>query len=242
MPSPSYTRSRGYITVAMPHVCHATVPRGTARQHNRLSSLSEIVEADDLVTLSNGPFAQIGPPVGLLGVGGRTETVHADVQVTSRGKAARLAMSVAPSAVELGIESPKLQRLYQDWLDRRRDRIMPARKDFDILDLWYAIGDLNLLEVLEEPLRFRYRVHGSSPVGRLDLDLTGKTTDDLPDPVYRDMVRRSYNEVVETKAPKRITRDPYYLRTRPARWEAVILPLSSDGISVNMLLVGSSVL
>ena len=150
-------------------------------------------------------------------------------------------MSVAPSAVDLGIESRKLQRLYQDWLDQRRSRFMPARADFDVVDLGYIVGDLNLLDVLYEPLRFRFRVHGSNAVSRLGFDLTGKTVDDYPDPDYRDVVREHYAEVVQSKIPKRISRDPFRHRDRVLRWEGLVLPLSADGERVTMLMVGLSV-
>jgi hypothetical protein len=153
-----------------------------------------------------------------------------------------LGMSLTPSADDLCIESPKLQRLYQDWLDRRRRREMPSRRDFDILDLDYILGDLNLFDVLYEPLRFRFRVHGSNAVGRLGFDLTGKTVDDCPDPEYRDLVKGYYTEVVRARLPIRVLRDPYHLRSRVLRWEELILPLSADGQSVDMLLVGISLL
>jgi len=34
--------------------------------------------------------------------------------------------------------------------DRTRGREMPSRKDFDVLDLAYVLGDLNFLNVLYE--------------------------------------------------------------------------------------------
>jgi len=74
-------------------------------------------------------------------------------------------MSITPSTRDLCIECPKLRRLHQDLQDRRRGREMPSRKDFDVLDFAYILGDLNLFDVLYEPLRFRFRVHGSNAVG-----------------------------------------------------------------------------
>ena len=146
------------------------------------------------------------------------------------------------TAADLGIERPTLKRLYQDWLDRRRGRAMPARADFDVLDLGYIVGDLNLLDVLYAPLRFRFRVHGTHAVSRLGFDLTGKTVDDYPDSDYRAVVREHFSQVVEAKAPKRIARDPFRRRNRMVlRWEGLVLPLSADGARVDMLMVGLSV-
>ena len=139
------------------------------------------------------------------------------------------------------IERPKLRRLYHDWSVRRHGRPMPSRADFDILDLDYILGDLNLLDVLYQPLRFRFRVHGSNAVARLGFDLTGKTIDAYPDPDYRTIVREHFTAAVQSRAPKRIVRDPYRFRDRVLRWEGLILPLAADGYTVDMLLVGLSV-
>ena len=117
---------------------------------------------------------------------------------------------------------------------------MPSRADFDILDLRYILGDLNLLDVLYQPLRFRFRVHGSNAVRRLGVDLTGKTIDAYPDPDYRRMVRECFSAAALSKLPQRIVRNPYRIRHRVLRWEGLILPLSADGDIVDMLLVGLS--
>jgi hypothetical protein len=144
-------------------------------------------------------------------------------------------------ATDLRIERPKLRRLLQDWLDRRRGRAMPSRTDFDVLDLRYILCDLNLLDVFHEPLRFRFRVHASNAVARLGFDLTGRTADDYPDPQYRAVVVQHHTTAVQSRAPLRILHDPYRVRDRVLRWEGLILPLSGDGESVNMLMVGLSV-
>ena len=146
-----------------------------------------------------------------------------------------------PAEDALGVERPKLRRLYRDWSERRHGRLMPSRTDFDVLDLAYLLGDLNLLDVLYEPLRFRFRVHGSNAVARLGFDLTGKTIDGYPDPDYRRIVREHFTAAVQSKAPQRILRDPYRVKDRVLRWEGLILPLSADGSTVNMLFVGLSV-
>lgn len=77
------------------------------------------------------------------------------------------------SVPELALESATLRRLYGDWEKRRGERTMPARADFDVIDFKYMLGNLNLLDVLREPLRFRFRVHASNAVARLGYDLAG---------------------------------------------------------------------
>jgi hypothetical protein len=115
---------------------------------------------------------------------------------------------------------------------------MPARTDFDILDLAYMLGDLNLIDVLREPLRFRFRVHATNATKRLGFDLTRRTVDDYPDPAYRDYANRQYRAIVEVRAPRRIHHDPFVTRDHILRWEGLILPLAADGETVDMLMGG----
>jgi hypothetical protein len=145
-------------------------------------------------------------------------------------------------ADNLAIDSPKLQRLYQDWLGRRWGRSLPARGDFDILDLRYMIGDLSFLDVLEAPLRFRFRVHGPHAADRMRVDLTGKTLDDHPDPEHRDSAKKCCADAVATRAPQRVLRDGVPFRSRVRRWESLVLPLSADGGRVDTLMVGTDLL
>jgi len=86
---------------------------------------------------------------------------------------------------DLAIVSPTLQRIHQDWQNRRNGRTLPSRASFDIVDFKYILGNLNLVEVLRDPLRFRYRVHGTNCASLLGYDMTWKFVDDYPDPVYR---------------------------------------------------------
>jgi hypothetical protein len=139
---------------------------------------------------------------------------------------------------ELEITNPILQRLYADWTSRLRGRAMPSRRDFDILDLKYIVGDLQLLDVERDPLRFRFRVHATNATTRLGFDLTGRTVDDYPDPDYRALVSRIYEGVVEARAPRRVMQVHYALPDKTLSWEGVILPLSDNDQDVNMLLVG----
>jgi len=137
----------------------------------------------------------------------------------------------------LPISSPQLQRLLADWHARRRGRNLPARKDFDVLDLKYMMGNLNLLEVLRDPLRFRYRVHCSLAVDRVGLNLTGKTIDVYPEQDYAARVHAAFVEVTHSRMPK-LDAGYELINDKPIRFEALVLPLSDDGESVDMIMVG----
>jgi hypothetical protein len=135
-----------------------------------------------------------------------------------------------------GIVHPALQRLYQYWLEKRGARSMPSRTDIDPLDIRFAIGNVILIDVLDgEPPQFRIRLHGTNLAEHLRYDLTGKMLDDMPQAEYRNLSRQSFTQVAVTKQPSHAHRD-LVLDNRQRRYETIVLPLSSDGDRVDVIL------
>ena len=135
------------------------------------------------------------------------------------------------------IRHPSLRRLYDHWEARRAGREFPARADFDPVELRWMLGNLLLLDVLRDPPGFRFRLHGANLAARAGFDMTGKTMDDYPDPEYAKVALRSFSTAVETRLPvARI--NERVIEGRAYGYEALHLPLSSDGARVDMLLVG----
>jgi hypothetical protein len=138
----------------------------------------------------------------------------------------------------LEIRTATLQRLHRDWESRRGGRDFPARGDFDVLDFKYVIGQLALLDVNYEPLRFRFRLHGTGISQRVGYDMTGKELDDLPPPLVRALVRRHFAEVVERRTPIVELREREIKDDRRVESESLALPLAADGKTIDMLMVG----
>ena len=137
------------------------------------------------------------------------------------------------------LAAPLLRRLYADWLAWRGERELPARRDFDPLGIRYIIGKLSLIDVLGEPLRFRYRVHGTENAERLGFDLTGKPLEAWPDPEHRSMVETCFATVVKSRSPLARLREQVFGDGRLWRYEILVLPLSGDGTQVDMLMVAA---
>ena len=137
---------------------------------------------------------------------------------------------------ELSIKSPLLQRLHQDWESRRRGRQMPARADFDPVDLKYVLGYLSLIDVQRDPLRFRFRIHASNIAGRVGFDLTGKDVDAIADVHYRKLVRAHYIAVVEQRRPVVEFRDRVMTDNVCLHCEVLALPLANDGETVDRIM------
>jgi hypothetical protein len=136
------------------------------------------------------------------------------------------------------IKNPRLRRLYEYWDSKRGGRRMPARADIDPVDMVFALGNVILAEILPEtPPRYRIRLHGTTLAQYVGYDLTGKMLDEMPVPEFRDLSARSFNKVVKTAEPLHVLADRLVDR-RMQRYEAILMPLSSDDERVEMLLVG----
>ncbi len=136
------------------------------------------------------------------------------------------------------IVNPRLRRLYDYWAAKRGERAMPARADLDPVEMPFALGNVILAEVLPEtPPRFRIRLHGTTLTRYAGYDLTGRMLDEMPLPEFRELATRSFRKVARTGEPLHVLADRM-LDDRPQRYEALLMPLSSDGIRVEMLLIG----
>jgi len=136
----------------------------------------------------------------------------------------------------LDLHSPLLRRLYEDWDRRRNGRAFPARSDFDVLDLGYIIGNVSLLDVRYDPLRFRYRLHGTNIAQRAGVDLTGKNVEDVPDIAWRAGLLKHFRAVIEQRRPVAITFRRAWTDHRFWNCESLALPLSREGNTIDMLM------
>ncbi len=133
---------------------------------------------------------------------------------------------------------PDLQALHRYWMGRCRGRVMPARGDFDVVDMKPWLGNLNLVDVERNPLSFRYRVFGTNVADLLRKELTGHSIEDNP-PSVVEAVRISYERVVETRAPF-YQRIDFIAINACFRFHRLLLPLSDDDEAVTQVLVGNT--
>lgn len=93
-----------------------------------------------------------------------------------------------------------------------------------------------LVEVTNDvPRRFRFRIDGTNLAILSGFDLTGKYADQVPDPVYRDLIVALYERVVLTRAPVFIS-DHEEWKGYGVKVTSVTLPLSNDGEHVDGIL------
>lgn len=140
----------------------------------------------------------------------------------------------------MDVKSPSLQQLYRDWERWRGARRFPSRANIDPLALRYILGDLSLVEVHREPLRFFYRIHATASTERMGFDLTGKFLDQCADDTRREIVNGGLTACLESRKPL----SAYNERTMASRvaghLEVLILPFSSDGENIDLIAIGTN--
>jgi hypothetical protein len=135
------------------------------------------------------------------------------------------------------IQSDVLRRLVAHWSRIRGHRRMPMRAGFDPLEVRYALGYISLIEVHRDPLRFYFRLDGTKQVELFGVDCTRRYLDEAMPAEYATMVAAALSDVVARREP-RYHRRQITIHERPMDYEAVILPFSSDGERVDLLMTG----
>jgi hypothetical protein len=154
-----------------------------------------------------------------------------------RPREAKIMTDPADPILLADIQHPGLARLFDYWDKQRAGREMPARVDIDPLDMSFILGKVALVDVLHDPLRFRFRLHGSGMTQRAGYNLTGRFVDDIPDTEFREAARNGFTTVVTSRRPRYSRRDRV-LDGKRLNYEALILPFSNDGERIDMLMAG----
>ena len=141
-----------------------------------------------------------------------------------------------------GPDQEKLRAIYQYWDSKRAGREMPSRADLDPADLKPHLPQIVLLDVVQDPLRFRYRLVGTEVTrvrrGTSKSDPTGTYVDEVTHHQGTSAILAHYRRVVLERKPSldhgTYTPDP----ERPwARFTRLVMPLSKNGTTVDMLMV-----
>lgn len=138
----------------------------------------------------------------------------------------------------MSLRHPDSRALYQYWLDKRGDRLMPSRSDIDPTEIPpQLLPGISLVDVVPDDRRYVYRLMGTAEVQVRGFDPTGKSVIEgflAPDV---DDALGCYDNVVAARAP---LVDPVPFIAVDGRYvseETIFLPLSEDGNSVNKIMV-----
>jgi hypothetical protein len=129
------------------------------------------------------------------------------------------------------VQSQRIHRLYAYWREKAAGGV-PARAEFDPVDVRELLPNLMMLDVLGDPLRFRYRLVGTRVVQYTGFDFTGRYLDEM---VFqgRDFMEECYQLVLRERRPV-FGHYAWLVRSRHfGRCEFGLFPLSDDGKRVD---------
>ena len=135
--------------------------------------------------------------------------------------------------------APELRALKDYWNSKRGIRTMPRRADIDPLELRHHLPWLSLVEVLDGTQDFRFRLLGTEVTNALQRDSTGKTVREVYGDAEPDVLRWMldvYTIAVTQKCPVLRRGTLRVVNKDFVTFESLHLPLSDDGVVVNMLI------
>ncbi|WP_430435732.1 PAS domain-containing protein [Oceanibaculum nanhaiense] len=141
--------------------------------------------------------------------------------------------------------APALQPLLAYWKSRCDAERLPARADIDPLDIPRLLPFLYLVDVEHQtggtmPYRFRYRLVGTGIVERNGGDPTGHYLDDFENRPFHETIVADYARCAAERRPVAASRRFMDSSGRHWPYQRLVLPLSENGLDVNMLLGGNA--
>lgn len=123
------------------------------------------------------------------------------------------------------------------WESKIVDGRIPARRDIEPLDIPELLPQIILLDVVQDPWNFRFRLIGTNVVYHLAQDWTGSWFSDIGHMAPPSHIFTACVEVASSAKPLR-NQTPYVgPHSAFVSSDDVILPLSEDGKTVDKLLV-----
>jgi hypothetical protein len=134
--------------------------------------------------------------------------------------------------------SPILREGYGYWRGKQGDRLFPARADFDpLLEIPKLVRNMMLLDVLHEPLDFRYRLIGDKLRHHMAENWVGRRWSEIEQQRAPNPIWLHHQWVVENREPRFIR--PNYVGPHKQFLfiESAVLPLGNDPDRVDMLML-----
>jgi hypothetical protein len=133
------------------------------------------------------------------------------------------------------IESGAIRQLYDYWRGKCRDGRLPRRADIDPADLVPLLPNL-LIADIEEPFRVRYRLVGTKIVEMTGFEMTGKYLDEIAASADEPTIAECYRRAAAEKRPVCARMRWHLAEDNVAEYDCSVLPLSNDGLRVDMVL------
>jgi hypothetical protein len=133
------------------------------------------------------------------------------------------------------ISRPNISRAWAYWDAIRAGRPMPSRADLDPAAIKPLLSYLLLIDVLREPLDFRFRLVGTEIARIVAGPYTGVRFSELPHMRRGNTVWAEYERVAAGGTPLCAEIDYVGAADHVRRMAHALFPLSGDGRTVNMI-------
>lgn len=133
------------------------------------------------------------------------------------------------------VDDPRLIEVYRYWDRLRGIRFAPTYAEVDPVDIPKLLRYLLVTEVESTPegRRYRYRLCGTEVEQHFGIAMRGRYVDTLMQGAYRTYIEGLYDRLVNQRCPVYSVSS---YEERQMQTKRLMLPLSSDGREVNMVL------
>jgi hypothetical protein len=144
----------------------------------------------------------------------------------------------AVPAFRATLEDPRLRRFYDYWRSKCDGDRLPGRRDIDPLDLPDLLPLITILDIVAagDGARFRFRLVGTANVAVAGREYTGSFIEDVFEPEDAARMTASCRAIVERREPHYWVNLAAVRGNPPVRYARLMVPLASDGVSVDMLM------
>jgi hypothetical protein len=134
---------------------------------------------------------------------------------------------------------PKYQVLYDLLVAKAPLGRLPGRRHFDPVDVPQLLASINLVDVVAEGgrRRFRYRLHGTRQTELAGRDVTGLFVEDAVTTPFVGRINRNMRLACTTRRPVYDRFPMPHPERESIDSERVYYPLAADGETVDMLLI-----
>jgi hypothetical protein len=143
------------------------------------------------------------------------------------------------SEADFGSIEPKYKVLYDVLVAKAPLGRLPGRRNFDPVDVPQLLACINLVDVVAEGgrRRFRYRLHGTRQTELAGRDVTGLFVEDAVTAPFVGRINRNMRLVCTTRRPVYDRFPMPHPERESIDSERVYYPLAADGETVDMLLI-----
>lgn len=130
-----------------------------------------------------------------------------------------------------------LKGIYQYWHDIKGDRLMPSRADLNPADIAQFLPYISLIDVEQNPRRYKVRLVGTETVNAMNIDTTGRYMDEFP--LVECHLKDRFDWMVRQKRPYLISGKLRWSRKSFLNFCSIGIPLSNNDEDSVILMYGS---